>query len=121
VRPSNRSSDPQTLHKLQTRFVSEWETRARTSTRLEFDSTRRRPAAYSSISHGARVVRRVTLRFVSSDYFRHSSAAGPREGRDGPEAEGDERRARRGEMRPRVRVSQVTMTRAYPHYREIDH
>lgn len=33
----------------------EWETRARTSTRLEFDSTRTGPAAYSSISHGTRV------------------------------------------------------------------
>lgn len=55
------------------RSVSEWETRARPSTRLEFDSTHTRPAAYSSISHGTRVVGRVTSHFVSTDYFRYNS------------------------------------------------
>lgn len=40
--------------------------------RIRFDPYRR-PAAYSSISHGTRVVGRVTLHFVSTDYFRHNS------------------------------------------------
>lgn len=93
--------------------MSEWETRAQTSTRLEFDSTRTRPAAYSSISHGTRVVRRVTLRFVSSDYFRHNSVRGERRNKMHPREPTP--------INPRVCLASHGDWKHYPHYCEINH
>lgn len=100
--------------------VSEWETRARTSTRLEFDSTHTRPAAYSSISHGTRVVGRVTSHFVSTDYFRHNSVC--TEQCDATRcASAPDYHTTLDSRWSHVHVSQVIMTGNCPHYREIDH